>query len=154
MVDASSKAIPFAFTTALALTLMVVVTSNIRENVQWPTDQLLSDHCNRRDDRGLFHQFRELVRIVPHSGGILISSFRNKDHIALDVAGSLVVLAMGNLPGEIRNQQSRMAEPPDRVIERLGWREGLMSALVGQDPKTGTEKTLDKGVYSPQGCTA
>lgn len=43
-----------------------------------------------------------------------------------------------------------MADPTDSVVEGLGRRERLVTALVSQNPETGTEKTLNKGVESPQ----
>ena len=39
-----------------------------------------------------------------------------------------------------------MADPAGGVIENLGGREGLVAALVGENPETGAEETLDDGV--------
>lgn len=43
-----------------------------------------------------------------------------------------------------------MADPADSVIEDLRGREGLVTALMGKNPQTGTEETLHEGVNSPE----
>lgn len=98
MIDAAAKTVPFAFAAALALTLMIVVASNVGEDVQGPTDQLLSDHRARGEDRGLFHQLRELVRIAPQLRGIHVAGLGDEDHVTLEMAGGLVMLPVGDLP--------------------------------------------------------
>ena len=84
---------------------------------------------------------------------VLLASPRYKDHVALEVPGCFVVLAMGDLPGEIRHEESRMAEPANGVIEDLRWRKRLMSALMSQDPEARTDHSLYDGVDSPQDTT-
>lgn len=42
-----------------------------------------------------------------------------------------------------------MTDPASRVIENLGWRESLVTALVCKNPETGAEKALDDGVENP-----
>ena len=44
-----------------------------------------------------------------------------------------------------------MAEPAHAVVERLAGREGLVAALVRQDPQTRAEDALDHSVPRPQG---
>lgn len=98
MIDAAANAVLFAFAAALALTLMMVVASDVGEDVQGPTAQLLSDHHARGDDRGLFHQLRELVRVAPELRGILIAGPGDKHHVTLEMAGGLVMFPVGDLP--------------------------------------------------------
>ena len=43
-----------------------------------------------------------------------------------------------------------MEDPTDGVVESLGRREGLVTTLVGNNPKTSTEQTLEDGVESPE----
>lgn len=121
MIDAACEAIALAFASALRLTFMVVVASNIHANVPEPADKLLSDHRSRRGNGSLFHQFGKLMRIVANLRGILLSRLGYEDHISLQVTSGLVMLAMGDFPREIRNEQGGVADPTDRVIESLGW---------------------------------
>lgn len=43
-----------------------------------------------------------------------------------------------------------MTEPSGGVVEDLGCRKRLVTALVGEDPETSTKETLDNGVKEPQ----
>jgi len=41
-------------------------------------------------------------------------------------------------------------DPTDSVVQCLGWGESLVTTLVGKNPDTGTEKTLENGVECPE----
>lgn len=43
-----------------------------------------------------------------------------------------------------------MDDPAKSVVQCLAWRERLVAAFMCQDPKSGTKKTLDEGVSSPE----
>jgi len=43
-----------------------------------------------------------------------------------------------------------MEDPSDSVVQCLGWGESLVTTLVGKNPNTGTEETLEKGVERPK----
>ena len=43
-----------------------------------------------------------------------------------------------------------MTDPSGRVVENLGGRERLVTALVGKHPEASSEKTLDDGIQEPQ----
>lgn len=43
-----------------------------------------------------------------------------------------------------------MADPANSVVQNLGGGEGLVTALVGQNPDTSSDQTLDDGVKGPQ----
>ena len=61
-----------------------------------------------------------------------------------------MVLSVRDLPREVGDKQGGMANPANGVVQSLGGGEGLVTALVGQDPDTGTKETLDDGVQTPQ----
>lgn len=61
-----------------------------------------------------------------------------------------MVLAVGNLPREVWDKKSGVADPASCVVEDLRWGERLMTALVSQNPETGTKETLKDSVYSPK----
>jgi len=65
------------------------------------------------------------------------------------VASGLVVLAMGDLPAEVRHKKSRVKGPTDRVVQNLGSAEGLVAALVGQHPHASTEQALNESIKGP-----
>ena len=139
VVDTTGEAIPLSLTLTLALALMAVVAGHVGNQVQGPAGKLLANHVSSGVEWGLVHQLRKLVNCLSEASSINLPGLRNEHHITLHVAGCLVVLAVRDLPGEVRNQQRRVQDPADGVVDRLGGRERLMAALVRQNPQTGTE---------------
>lgn len=63
------------------------------------------------------------------------------------------MLPVGDLPREVWNQEYRVTEEADSVIDRFGGRERLVATLMGHDPQTGTKASLDECIESPPYCT-
>lgn len=66
------------------------------------------------------------------------------------MASGFVVLAMGDLPGKVGDQKSRVADPAHGVVQDLAGRERLVSALVSQDPQSGAKEALDNSIQKPE----
>lgn len=98
VVDTTAKAVVLAFATALTLSLVIVVAGDICQEVVGPSDKLLSDKHGQGVDGGLLSQLAHLVGYLAQAGGLLLTGAGNKDHVALQVAGGLVVLAVRHLP--------------------------------------------------------
>ena len=150
VVDASEEAVALATAAALALTLVVVVAGDVGRQVDGPAAELLAHHVDERRDRGLLDELRQLVRQTARGRGKLLPPLGHEDHVTLEVGRGLVVLAVRDLPGEVRHQQGRVADPADGVVQDLGRRERLVAALVRQDPEPGAEETLHEGVQRPE----
>ena len=150
VVDTAEEAVLLSLALALDLALVEVVAGNVGEEVQRPSSKLLANGVEESGDGSLFGQLADLVDKLANAGGINLTGLWDEDHVTLHVAGGLVVLAVGNLPREVGNKQERVADPANGVVESLGRREGLVTALVGKDPETSTEKTLEHGVSSPE----
>ena len=56
MVDALAETILLALTTALTRAFMNVVTGSVCNQIEWPSDELLSDQSTRSENRCLLHQ--------------------------------------------------------------------------------------------------
>jgi hypothetical protein len=153
VVDTGEVTVLLAISATLWLTLVVVVAGNVRGEVHQPSTELLGEHVDSGSNWGLLSQFVELVNQSANTGSVDLTSLWHENHVTLHVAGSLVVLAVGDLPREVRHKESRVADPADSVVESLGWGECLVTALVGHNPQTGAEKTLKDGVESPQSST-
>lgn len=151
MVDTAKVAVALALATALGLVLMVVVASNVGEEVHGPTEQLLHDNVAGGQEGGLFEQLVQFMDSLANAGGILRTRLGDENHVTSDVTSGLVVLSVGDLPREVRDEQSRVADPTDSVVQPLGRRERLVTTLVSQNPDTGTEETLKNSVQAPQG---
>lgn len=149
VVDTTKVTVALALATTFKLTLVVVVARDVGEQVHGPTEKLLQDHVRGSEDGGLLHELREFVDGLANVRGVLLAGLGHENHITTQVSSGLVVLAVGDLPGEVRHQKERVADPAHRVIENLGRRESLVTTLVGHHPETSTEETLHKGVESP-----
>lgn len=150
MVDALSPSIYHPLPTSFGLALMLVMSRDIGAQVQEPTRKLLSDHMSCRHDRRLLHKLAQFMGVVTKLRGVLFTGLGHEDHVSFQVSSGFVVFAVGDLPREIGNEQGGVANPPNRIVQTLRGRKGLMSTFVGQDPKTGAKASLYKGICRPQ----
>src|SRR5271170_4184012 len=139
MIDTTAEAVPFAFTSTLALPFVEVVASRISYEIHGPAAELLPDQVNDRGNWRLLCELVHLVQNISISRGKILFCFRHKHHVPLHVARGFVVLAMRDFPGEVGHKQSRVAYPAHSVIQDLAWGERLMSAFVGKHPKSSCE---------------
>ena len=154
VVDTTAPAVLLALTTTLGLLLVVVVTGDVGKKIEDPAEQLLADHVGGSRNRSLLHELAELVDGLADAGGILAAGLGDKDHVTGQVTGGLVVLAVRDLPGEVRDQKQGVADPANSVVQHLGRREGLVTALMGQHPHTGSNETLNDSVDRPESHTS
>lgn len=150
MVDAREPTVALALAASLGLVLMVVVAGHVGEEIHGPTDQLLGKKVDGGHNGGFLRQLVELVEGLAQTRCILFAGLGHKDHVPSNVARGLVMLAVRDLPREVRHEQGRMANPTDGVVQLLGRREGLVTTLVGQHPDPGTEQPLGYCVQRPQ----
>ena len=153
MVDATTPAVLLALTTTFFLTGMTIMTSDIDGEVQEPSGELLTDEGASSNDWGLLGKLSQLISSPSNSRRILLASLGNENHISVKVSGRLVVLAMRYLPREVWNQECRVTDEADGVVERLGGRERLVATFVGHDPQTSTKTPLDESIESPSNST-
>lgn len=104
MVHTSEQTILLALSTSLLLGLMLIVTSGVGEEVHGPAEKLLADDPARSGDWCLFSQLVQLMHEVAVSRGEDLPRLRDENHIAGEISSRLVVLAVGDLPREIRDQ--------------------------------------------------
>jgi len=134
VVDTVREAVGFAHATTLGLLFMVVVTSHVTEEVQRPAQELLAKGVDDGGNWGLLGQLMDFVYEFAEAGSVILAGLWYEDHVPLHVAGSLVVLAVGDLPREVWDQQGRVTDPTSGIIENLGRRERLVSTLVCKHP--------------------
>lgn len=92
------EAVDFAFSATFRLTLMVVVSGDVHEQVQRPAGELLSNRVNKCCNWSFLCELVELVNEFSDASSIVLTSLWNEDHVALHVTSCLVVLAVGDLP--------------------------------------------------------
>ena len=120
VVDTAKDAILLALALTLDLAVVVVVAGDVRDEVHGPSTELLDDGVEQGVDGGLFSQLGDLVDRLADTGSVYLACLGNEDHVALHVAGGLVVLAVGDLPREVWDEKGGVAEPADGVIDHLG----------------------------------
>lgn len=98
MVDTTEVSIPLSNAASLLLKLVVVVASNVGCQIHPPSAKLLSDQVNKSENWSLLGELIELVNESANAGRVGVAGLWDEDHVLLQVASSLVMLAVGNLP--------------------------------------------------------
>lgn len=150
VVNTAAKTVVLALATTLLLALVVVVAGNIGHEVVGPADELLENEHEQSESRSLLSEMSELVGHLAEARSLLLASAGNEDHVTLHVAGSLVVLSVRDLPAEVGDEEGRVKNPTSHIVDKARVGESAMTALVGDNPNTGSEKTLKNGVDGPQ----
>jgi hypothetical protein len=150
VVDTATETVVLALATALLLTLVVVVASNVGHEVVGPADQLLENKHDQSEGGSLLSEVGKLVGHLAETSSLLLASSGDKDHVTLHVSGSLVVLSVGDLPAEVGDEERRVENPAGDVVDEAGVRESTVATLVSNDPETGTEKTLENSIDGPE----
>lgn len=119
VVDTAKDAVLLTLTLALRLAGVVVVAGDVGDEIGGPAEELLGDQVDSRGDGGLLRQLGQLVGELAEPGCVLLLCTGNEDHITGQVSGSFVVLSMGDLPREVRDQEQRVTDPADGVVEDL-----------------------------------
>lgn len=101
MVHAVEHAVLLPFPATFALSLVVVVSSDVGDQIHWPSKQLLKDKIGHRLDGSFLHELVQIMDEDTNTRSILLSGLGNEDHIAFHVAGGLVVLSVRDLPREV-----------------------------------------------------
>ena len=153
VVDTTAETVVLANTLALGLLLVLVMASDVAEDICRPADELLSDEVKERGDRGILGELVELVSELAKTRSVDLFCGRVEDHVTVKIAGGLVVLAVGDLPRKVWDKKCRVKDPANRVVDGLGRRERLVTALVCKNPDTSAEKTLKESVASPESST-
>lgn len=104
VVDTTEPAVGLALAAALGLLGVVVVAGDVGDEIHGPSEQLLEQKVGGSQDGGLLHELAELVQGAADAGGVLLTGLGDEDHVTGEVASGLVVLSVGDLPREVRDQ--------------------------------------------------
>lgn len=105
MVDTFPETVLLALATTLSLVLVVIVTGDIGDDIQRPANELLTNEFEERHDWSFLNQLVQFVGKSTNLGGILFSGLGYENHISFHIASGLVMLAVGNLPGEVGDKK-------------------------------------------------
>lgn len=141
--------------------------SSVPDEVERPADQKLGGQPKDRDDGGIFKGLREdLLEVKGNLGSFqvllfgiqrrqatLLAGLGDEDLVASEVRSLGVVLGVRDPPRMIRNTESGMQNPAHGVVGELAGGECLMTAFVGEDPNTSSDKPGAEVVEEPSGTS-
>jgi len=123
VVDTASEPVVLANTFALRLLLVLVMAGDVADDVCRPANKLLSNEVKKRGNWCILSELVELVSELTKTRRVDLSGRRVEDHVAVKVAGGLVVLAVRDLPREVWDEKCRVENPSNGVVDGLGGRE-------------------------------
>lgn len=138
-----------------ALALQTLRTSrDVEQQVCLPSEQLVADKLDQVHSRGLLKQLAIDAQVRPPGACgdlalVVLLGRGDESHILLHVAGVHVVASVAEFPAEEGDEQKRVEDPTDNVVQVAVKREGTVSTLVCQDPDTGPHETLGEPVGCP-----
>lgn len=154
VIDTATHAVLLAIAASLTLALVEVVAGDVGHEVVGPSDKLLPDEHGQSVNGSLLSELGDLMKKAANALGVILSSARNEDHVTLHMSSGLVVLAVGDLPAEVWNEESRMEEPASCVVDQARRGEGAVAALVGNDPEPSPKESLHGCVQAPEDETS
>lgn len=140
---------------AFALGQALDTGTGVGQDVRRPAEHLVEDeraHCdNGRVGRVVVNHLLE-QRGLEFGGLDLRSARGHKYSVLLHVVVVAVVACVGELPAEEGNQQHAVEDPASDGVDGEIGRKRIMAAVVGEDPKTREEASLDEAVQEPERC--
>ncbi|RUP24771.1 hypothetical protein BC936DRAFT_138890, partial [Jimgerdemannia flammicorona] len=131
----------------------VVLASRVNEEVGLPAARE-HDHKIEQGGDGRFveHAVVHAVLGVLVFGGEanIAAGKRDEDLVLGHVASSLVMTGVGDAPRVVGNQEGGVEDPADGIVDELGGGEGLVAALMGNDPDTSGDDALRDPVEGPK----
>ena len=136
------------------------------DQIHGPTEELVEESTPESADGRLLESLLELSLAPGGNGDTLLlrlvllgrdtalrTGAGNENLVTGKVAGGSVVAAVRDTPRVVRDKEGRVENPSDTVVDGLGRRVGLVTALVGDNPDTGTEETRGNLVADPESDT-
>ena len=125
----------------------------VGKQVSWPSNQLLYHELDRSTKRHFLGKLP--IRVFGFAGmlSVLFAGLGYKLHVLDEVVVQGMVLFVGQLPGEVRDQEGRMQDPASNVVQGLGVGKGAVAAFMRNHPDPNPKQTLEKSVERPKGET-
>jgi len=136
--------------TPVLFVIMVTSTTDIGGQIDRPAQQEHEDGAKGDTQGGSAQPASE--RLV--GGGLprrhVTALGWNKDFVVVKVTSVLVVACVRQAPRVVRDEQRRMQNQTDDVVESLRRGEGAVTALVGAHPDAGKDGALPDPIYCPK----
>lgn len=134
---------------AVALGQTLHTRTSIHQDVRRPAKHLVEDEGSNGDNRGVGScVVHDLLQNCGVSLGLRLA-VRYEDGVFLHVVVVAVMTCMAEFPAEERNHQHAVQEPASYSVDGEVSREGVVAAVMGEDPETSEKTTLDEAVKGP-----
>jgi len=125
----------------------------VEEHVSLPADELMSNKEDQADNRGILSHVEDLLDLrLNFSHGVRAAACLggNKGSVLLHMVGVSVMSSMAVFPREVRNTQEAVHDETECVVGSTVVEHGLVTALVGQNPDTDKNESLEDTVEGPE----
>jgi len=147
----------------------VLLARGVADEVGGPSEELLNDNAGEVVERSIFE---EIINILEH--GLILAMGRlgrlldslvsrweadlgaclgDEDLVALHGSSSSVVSGMADSPAVVRDEEGRVADPSDGVVDGLARGKSLVSALMRNNPHSSTHTAGTEAVDRPSSYT-
>mmetsp|Transcript_37652 Transcript_37652/g.69465 ORF Transcript_37652/g.69465 Transcript_37652/m.69465 type:complete len:307 (+) Transcript_37652:529-1449(+) len=126
------------------LRVQAASTGGVDEEVHGPSEQQVKD--NLEESEGIVSD--GVVNLL-----VELKALLGRRHVCLsvkEVVGFRVVLGVGVLPGEVRDEEHGVEDEPDDIVKGLRRAESAVASLVCNDPPSGHGRALPKSVGGPE----
>lgn len=145
---------------------VVLLARGVHDEVKRPAEELVEDEVVERGNGGLAEGLGKLslapggdvdtrLVLLDLLGWVaeLLTGAGNKHLVTGKVTSGGVVTAVRDTPRVVWDENERVEDPTDSVVDCLGRRVGLVTTLVCNDPDTGEEVGLHDPVADPESGT-
>lgn len=139
------------FASLLAIWKTLLTSSDVEQQVQLPTEQLMSGETQECPDRGLLGMVRQLMEASHVARLQFLFDVWYKDNILFDVSGVSMMTCVGVFPGEVWYHEKGVQSPSYKVVQCLVLRECTMATFMSEDPDACADAALREAIQHP--CT-
>lgn len=139
---------------AVALSQTLHASTGVHQNVSGPAKHLVENESTNGDNwrvgGSVIHDLLQNGRLGLPGVDIRLA-VRDENGVLLHVVMVAMMTRVAELPAKKRNHQHAVQEPASHGVDGEVVGEGIMAAVVGENPEAGEEAPLDETVKCPEG---
>jgi hypothetical protein len=115
--------------------LVIILARQIRKQMSWPSKKLMLDAIPERNQRSILSQMAQFNALMVRGLAAMaldpgLAGVWNESGILLEVSGRLVMCAVSDLPAVIWDEQERVHDQAQDIVEPDAFGESTVSTLV------------------------
>lgn len=139
---------------AVALSQTLHASTGVHQDVGGPAENLVENKSTNGDNwrvgGSVIHDLLQNGRLSRLGVDIRLA-VRDENGVLLHVVMVAMMTCVAELPAEKRNHQHAVQEPASHGVDGEVVGEGIMAAVVGENPEASEEASLDEAVKCPEG---